>query len=95
MKISKTDACPHCPSAVDTHEHALFACSYYTPERSRLEHQIGDLFLTSNLLENLLSSKDNWMVVCKYVKDVMESRKKTLEAANAIPDGISGSHSID
>ena len=80
FKISTSDVCPHCPSAIDTPEHTIFKCAHYTPQRSRLEACTGQILTVDNFEDLILSSESNWCSVCSYIKLLLDDKKLALDS---------------
>lgn len=71
---SSTDRCQHCDDGPDTAEHTLVACPAWCELRSLLTEAAKKTVKPDNIVEVMLSGKDQWEAVLKYCEVVMSAK---------------------
>ncbi|KAJ8932447.1 hypothetical protein NQ314_014643 [Rhamnusium bicolor] len=68
------EECHYC-GAIDTPDHAIFECGHYAADRSpALEG--GNTLTQDNLIQRMLTSKDEWKKVGEVIENIMRKREK-------------------
>lgn len=69
--------CEECGTE-DTARHVLFECIKYTAEREALFLRVGRRIHTDNLIETMLSTKEQWETVEGWVRGIITEKEREL-----------------
>ena len=102
--LYKTKNCesPYCISCTDriedSVEHTFFECSHFVKERLELEALMNQPLNKDTIVKLMLESKQNWNMVRRYIKRILDikkwvqNRQHTIPRADDMPPGNSGNN---
>lgn len=70
----ESSACQYGDSSQDNAYHTFFECTRWLARRRRLEMEIGDIS-PDNILNLMLTRKEQWERVCSYIEEVLKTKK--------------------
>lgn len=80
------EACPSCLDTSETAEHIFFTCPRYEFRRNFLERTIGSQVTPDNVVNLMLTSRENWNAVCLFAKEVLVQQRIIERARTAEMD---------
>lgn len=76
IKRRDSDECQLCGSRPDTANHAVLECDAWTTLREDLQNEIGAVINAGNIIDNMLSSKENWRKISSTIEEIMRKREE-------------------
>lgn len=83
-KLYSTE-CWFCGDTVDDAAHTLFVCDAWHPRRHRAETITGKTLNPGNLVETMISSKENWETVADMIHQIMTKKEDEERRRQALP----------
>ncbi|KAJ8913042.1 hypothetical protein NQ315_002058 [Exocentrus adspersus] len=71
----ESDVCDQCQES-DTLEHVMFHCPQFADNKLRVETRIGIRITPTNLMVQMIRSKDNWDHIHNWIRKVMIAKER-------------------
>lgn len=75
FKIAENSCCSYCGCEIDDAEHTLFACENWAELREALEIKLSVKFTKSNMISQMLISRERWNAVETFVITVIRKKE--------------------